>query len=109
MTVQQLADQLSLTIFAMPEPDLSLKGGYAGDLLSWVMGNAQEGQIWVTIMSNHNVAAVAVMLDIPCVVLAEGVNPDDNLLSRAKEQGINLLGSPLPTFELVAALAPLLP
>lgn len=108
MDVQQLAHQLSLTVFAMPEPALAVTGGYAGDLLSWVMGNAQEGQGWVTIMSNHNVAAVVVMLDLPCVILAEGVQPDATLLSRAQEQGVNLLGSPLPTFQLVGQMTSLL-
>lgn len=108
MNVEQLATQLSLTIFSMPSPTTPVTGGYAGDLLSWVMGNAKEGQAWITIMSNHNVAAVTIMLDLPCVILAEGVTPDETLLKRAQEQEINLFGTSLSTFEIVGAMAPLL-
>ncbi len=108
MNVEQLATELSLTVFAMPAPTNAVTGGYAGDLLSWVMGNAKEGQVWITSMSNHNVAAVAVMPELPCVIVAEGVTPDETLLKRAQEQDINLLGTKASTFELVGAMAPLL-
>ena len=108
MNVEQLASELSLTVFSMPAPEMLITGGYAGDLLSWVMGNVKGGQAWITIMSNHNVAAVAVMLELPCVILSEGVTPDETLLKRAKEQEINLLGTTLSTFDLVGRMAPLI-
>ena len=61
MTVQQLTDALSLTIFSLEEPDRPVTGGYCGDLLSWVMGRAPADGAWLTIMSNVNVAAVAAL------------------------------------------------
>ena len=76
-----------------------MAGGYAGDLLSWVMGRAGEDCAWLTIMSNQNVAAVALMADLSCVILTESVVPDEELLRRAKEQGVNLLGTKDPTYE----------
>ena len=75
MTVQTLKEMLSLTEFDLPDPDRPVTGGYAGDLLSWVMGRAREGDCWITIMSNQNVAAVAVLAEVGCVLLAEGVQP----------------------------------
>ena len=42
MTVKELSETLSLTEFALPAPDAPVTGGYAGDLLSWVMGRASE-------------------------------------------------------------------
>ena len=104
MTVKALADALSLHAFHLPEPDRAVSGGYAGDLLSWVMGRAGEDSAWVTIMSNQNVAAVALMADLACVILTEGVAPDGDLLRRAQEQKINLLGTSAPTFETAAAI-----
>ena len=44
--------------------------GYAGDLLSWVMSHATAGDAWVTIMSNINVAAVASLTEVACVIFA---------------------------------------
>ena len=99
MTVQQLTEQLSLTVFHLDDPDRAVTGGYCGDLLSWVMGRAPADGAWLTIMSNVNVAAVA------CVVLTESVQPDPPLLQKARTQGINLLGTAQSTYNCAVALA----
>lgn len=104
MTVQRLIDQLSLTIFHLDDPDRPVTGGYCGDLLSWVMGRAPADGAWLTIMSNVNVAAVAALADVACVVLAEGVAPDPPLLDKAKAQGITLLGTELSVYDCAVRL-----
>ncbi len=98
MTIQQLTEELGLTVFALDDPDREVAGGYCGDLLSWVMGRAVAGGAWLTIMSNVNVAAVAALADVACVILTEGVRPDPALLAKARAQGVNLLGTDLPTY-----------
>ena len=108
MTVKKLAQVMALRTFLLPDPNRPVTGGYVGDLLSWVMGRAREGDAWLTIMSNQNVAAVALMADVACVVLTEGVVPDEALLRRAQQQGINLLGTKRSSFETAAALRKLL-
>lgn len=104
MTVQELTEQMGLTVFHLADGRREVRGGYAGDLLSWVMGKAQADQAWLTIMSNVNVAAVAVLTDVACVILTEGVTPDQNLLEKAKSKDVNLLGSGKGTFQLAAEL-----
>lgn len=104
MTVAQAADMFGLTVFSVPEPDREISGGYVGDLLSWVMGRARAGDAWITIMSNQNVAAVAALADAACVILAEGVQPDPDLLKKARTQGINLLGTPNGSFQTAVEL-----
>jgi len=101
MTVAKLAETLQYRTFALPAPDTPVTGGYVGDLLSWVMGRAAAGDAWVTIMSNANVAAVALMAEAACVILSENVQPDEALLRRAEQQGINLLGSTKSSFSTV--------
>lgn len=105
MTVQALIDQLGLTVFSLADGGRPVAGGYCGDLLSWVMGRAGEGNAWMTIMSNVNVAAVAALSDVACVILTEGVQPDETLLTRAQAQDINLLGTERSTFDTAAALS----
>ena len=83
MTVRELTEALSLTPFHLAQPDRPVSGGYAGDLLSWVLGRAGQDAAWLTIMSNQNVAAVALMAEVSCVILTEGVAPDGDLLRRA--------------------------
>ena len=107
MTVQQLADALSLTVFNLDDPDRPVTGAYCGDLLSWVMGRAPADGAWLTIMSNVNVAAVAALADVACVVLAEGVTPDAPLQSKAEMQGINLLGTQLSVYDCAVKLGAL--
>jgi len=106
VTVRQLADALSLTVHCASDEALARRvtGGYAGDLLSWVMSRAPSGAVWITIMSNMNVAAVAVMADLPCVILAEGVAPDGALTGRARKENVALLGSAMSTYELCLGL-----
>ena len=42
MTVRELTEALSLTPFHLAQPDRPVSGGYAGDLLSWVLGRAGQ-------------------------------------------------------------------
>ena len=108
MTVQQAAARLGWTEFYLADPERRVSGGYAGDLLSWVMGRAGQDCAWLTIMSNQNVAAVALMADAACVVLTEGVKPDEALRQRAEQQNINILGTKLSTFDAAAVLKQLM-
>ena len=108
MTVAEFAEKYSLEVLSMPDPSREIKGGYMGDLLSWVMGRAQSGDAWVTIMSNNNVIAVATLTDVALVILAEDVHPDPGVAELAERKGINLYRSPEAAFPLCAKVAALL-
>jgi len=105
MTVQDLTAALSLTTFHLAEPEREVTGGYCGDLLSWVMGRAPGDCAWLTIMSNGNVAAVASLADVACVILCEGVRPEEDLLNKARTHGVNVLGSEGGVYDLSVGLA----
>ena len=98
MTVEDLLKN-GFGAVATPETDREITGVYIGDLLSWVMGRAQSGDAWITIMSNINVPAVASLTDVSCVILAEGVELDDDALAAAKVKDVCVLRSPLPVYE----------
>ena len=98
MNVRELAHVMALTEFTMPAPDREGNGGYVGDLLSWVMGRAQAGNAWLTIMSNQNVAAVALMAEVACVVLTEGIRPDEAMLARAAAENIAVAVADCPSY-----------
>ncbi len=102
MTVKELSEKLNLNVFFMDEDeaDREIEGAYCGDLLSWVMGRCEADTVWVTIMSNQNVAAVALLCDTACTILSEGVKPDAELLEKAQTQGITLLGSDMDEYQL---------
>ncbi len=99
MTVNELLTRAELTAAALPDGDREVTGVYIGDLLSWVMGRATSGDAWITIMSNRNIAAVATLADTACVILAEGVQPDEGVAELAEQKGINLLLSEVSAYE----------
>lgn len=99
MTVKEIADSLSLTSICVPDAEREVTGVYIGDLLSWVMGRASSGNVWITIMSNLNVIAVASLSDVSCIILAEGVTLDDEVKATAAAKGVNVYSSPLPIYE----------
>lgn len=99
MTVNELLTRADLTAAALPDGDREVTGVYIGDLLSWVMGRAASGDAWITIMSNRNIAAVATLADTACIILAEGVQPDEGVAALAEEKGINLLLSSVSAYD----------
>lgn len=105
MTALELAERFSLRILSIPQPDRTVRGGYVGDLLSWVMGRAEADQVWITIMSNVNVVAVASLADVGAVVLAEGVTLTQELIDTAAEKGVNVFSSARSAFALAALFA----
>lgn len=108
MTVEQMASTLSLTPLAVCEKERVFSDVYIGDLLSWVMGRAKSGDVWITIMSNINIVAVATLTDVACVILAEGVTPDESVVQTAKSKGVNIYTSELTAYQLARELAKLL-
>mgnify|MGYP002774754537 FL=1 len=104
MTVDKLAEMLNATTVNQADFSREIVGGYAGDLLSFVMGRAPENCAWYTVMTNVNVAAVAVLVDVSVVVLCEGCLPDPTLVERAKTQGINVIATTLPVYDAIAAV-----
>lgn len=100
MTVKSLIEKLDLEILNLAEPDREITGGYVGDLLSWVMGKAESGDMWVTIMTNVNVVAVASLVDAACVVIADKAEIAPDVIDKAKTQGINLLRSDKSAYQL---------
>ena len=109
MTVSELCEALEAKSICLPDKDRDVTGGaYVGDLLSWVMGRAPADSAWVTIMSNLNVVAVASLADVACVILAEGVELDSDAKTKAENEGINIISSEFPSYELCVKLSNLL-
>ena len=105
MTVKELCEKCSFEPVYLAEEERNVSGVYACDLLSWVIGRADEDAALVTVMTNVNVIAVAAMADLSCVVLSEGVKLDANALDKAKQNGIPVLSSDKTTYETCVILS----
>ena len=81
MTVQDIVSQLYLTVCSGQEGlQREVKGGYTSDLLSDVMGHAQEGDVWVTLQTHKNVMAIASLKEIAAIILVKGHLPEEDTL-----------------------------
>jgi hypothetical protein len=105
VTLEHVCDKIDLKVHTAPEKlSAEITGGYVSDLLSDVLANAQPGNLWVTIQVHQNVVAVALVKELSGVILANGREPDEETLSRAKEEGISIMTTQLTAFELVGRL-----
>ena len=105
MTIRNLASALGLT-FAAGEGggDREITGGYAGDLLSWVMARAQSGDAWVTVMGNVNAVAVASLTDCACIILADGAELDPDAAEKAEARDVVVLRGDQSAFYIIKGI-----
>lgn len=85
--------------------DIEYDGVYAGDLLSRAMSHVKQDNLWITIMSNTNVIAVASLTECAAVILAEDVELIPEALDAAVEHGITVLSSSMPVYEICASIS----
>ena len=104
MKTSELCQACGFEILNMAQ-DREITGCYMGDLLSWVMGRAKAGSIWITIMTNINVMAVAVLADVACVLIPENCEIPPETLAKAQDQEVTLLRAPLPAYECACQIA----
>ena len=105
MKVSDLVKKYNLKIFSGKQGlDNEISGGYVSDLLSDVMGNAAENEVWITLQTHQNVMAIASLKDLAAVILIKGLEPDEDTLEHSNEEGVPLLGTSMQTFEMAGKL-----
>jgi hypothetical protein len=105
MTVGQIAERLGGTVMGhVAGQSRDVLGGYASDLLSDVMGNAQEGDLWITLQKHVNTVAVAELKGLSGIVLVNGRQPEADMLARAAEHGVPIVATGLPAFDVAGIM-----
>ena len=100
MTVKDLAErQLFVKVHMGESSDTKISRLFCCDLLSVAMGKAPAGGCWVTVMANLNTLAVASLADVACIVIAEGMEMDDNFIAKAVMQDITVFYTEEPVFD----------
>ena len=101
MNIQALSELIEANVLT-PNANLSreIAGGYACDLLSWVMAHGKEGMAWVTVQTHMNVIAVATLHDMSCVIIPENIKTEPDVIAKADEEGVAMLSTGLTTFEI---------
>ena len=84
--------------------ETEVTGGYVGDLLSDVMANSREGDIWITRQVHQNVVAVASLKEMAGIILVKGAEPAEDTLEKAIRENIPLFTSEMPAFEMAGII-----
>ncbi len=107
MTVREMSEVFGLIVYNEGS-EREITAGYSCDLLSWALSHAKENSAWLTVMNHENVAAVALLAGVACVIITERIKPTEPLLSACKREGLALLGSALDSYSLSAEISKLL-
>lgn len=109
MKINDIITGLDLKVIA-GENGLSntITGGYVSDLLSDVIGNAREGQIWITVQTHQNIVAVASLKDLAAIILVKGLQPDADTVEKSNIENIPILVTEKDTFNIAGRLFDLL-
>lgn len=81
-----------------------IQGGYTGDLLSDVMGNSKEGDIWITRQVHQNIVAVASLKEHAGIILVQDCEPAKDTLEKAIKEGVPIMISDLSAFEVTGRI-----
>lgn len=108
MTVTEIIAKLELEVIHLADGEREVSGAYTGDLLSWVMGKLSYGNVWITIMNNVNVIAVATLADASCIILTEGSEIGYDVIAKAEACGVNILRTAKFSYEICCTLGKIL-
>lgn len=103
MTVSDIIKELNLTPLTGPF-ERKVKGGYASDLVSDVLANGKEGDVWVTIQIHQNIVAVASLNEVAAVIISGGRKPEESTITGAIREKVTILSTPMSTYEVVGKL-----
>lgn len=104
MRVRDLSEELGIELIQPEFKDTEILEGYTGDLLSDVMAHAASGSVLITIQAHKNTVAVAGLVGIPAIILANGRPVPEDMVEAARKEGIAIFRSNETQFNLSGKL-----
>lgn len=109
MKLTDLVKELSLDVKSHKDGlQRDVTGGYVSDLLSDVMANSKEGNIWITLQMHLNIVAVASLKNLSGIIIVNKRQPDEETLKKAEAEKITIMTTPLTAFEVAGRIYQLL-
>lgn len=101
MKLKDIVNALSLEVKTYREGlNSDISGAYVSDLLSDVMANSKEGNVWITLQTHLNIVAVASLKGIRGIIIVSGRQVEEAVLKKAEEEKITIMIAPLSAFEI---------
>lgn len=90
MKISELEKYIGMRCIQSDFDDGDISGVYTGDLLSDILGNADEGCVLVTIQAHRNTVAVASTKDCPAIIVCNERTIPDDMIEAARAERIAL-------------------
>jgi hypothetical protein len=103
-SLEEICSEIEARVHVPGDLTRTIERVSVGDLLSFVMGGDSDGSAWITIQTHLNVAAVAVLKEMPMIIIASGREPAPDLAARCEEENITLVTSGASIFDTCVAL-----
>jgi len=98
--LDNLVKDLSLEVMTCREClQKEITGAYVSDLLSDVMANSGDGNIWITLQTHMNIVAVAGLKNLAGIIIVGGRRPEEEIMKKAEEEKVAIMTTPMPAFE----------
>lgn len=106
MNLQEVIEKLDLSLLTEPKEfrEIEPASGYTSDLLSCVMASAKNQGLWITLQAHLNIVAIAALLELSAVIITEDAQPDPGTITKANDEGVTLLSTPLSSFAVAGML-----
>lgn len=105
MKTREIIKKLQLEVLTGQETlDTEVTGGYTSDLLSDVIANSKEGNLWITLQIHQNIIAVAKLKDLAGIIIINNRQPDKDTLEKAASESISVMISKEMAFEVSGKL-----
>ncbi len=105
MKISDILNELSLEVKtgrdSLPN---NITGVYVSDLLSDVMANSGEGNVWITLQTHLNIVAVAGLKNLAGIIIVGNRPVQEDVLQKAEAEKVTILSTPLPAFETAGKL-----
>ncbi len=108
LTVNEMMQNMPLTLVNKPKTvSRPINKLFASDLLSHVIGYAEEYDVLITVLNNINVLGVASLLDLSAVIFTHNAKIKPEIIERANDLDLPLFTTPLSTADIVQKIASL--
>lgn len=105
MNLNTIIKELQLNVLSGQENlSIDVSSGYTSDLLSDVIANSKEKNLWITLQIHQNIIAVAKLKDLAGIIIVNNREPNEDTIKKAKEEKVPLLSTSLMAFDVSGKL-----
>jgi serine kinase of HPr protein (carbohydrate metabolism regulator) len=92
MILKEIVEKLELEVLTAKDMlDLEVTNGYTSDLLSDVMANTKEGNLWITLQIHPNIVAVAKLKELCGIIIVNKRQPEEETIKKSEEEKVPIL------------------